>query len=82
MTPKKDDEEVHHGPCLHAQDWGELKQWEVNIAAKCEAILAQVQLTNGRLRAAESALSFGKGAVAVIVLLEMVPKLFQLMKGS
>ena len=66
---------VHLGHCLHEQDWGELRAMLPGIASKIDAILAQAIATNGRVRSLETALAWGKGALAVVVVLELLPKI-------
>jgi hypothetical protein len=63
------------GHCLHEKDWGIFSAWQAESASKLDRILAHAAATNGRVTALETAWAFAKGAIAVIVLLELLPKL-------
>ncbi|MCE9616291.1 MAG: hypothetical protein K8T26_18615 [Lentisphaerae bacterium] len=69
-------EHPHHGGhCFHEKDWGIFSAWQSESASKLDRILAHAAATNGRVTALETSWAFAKGAIAVIVLLELVPKL-------
>lgn len=76
----------HGGHCLHEADWGALHEWQKAVrvwqddaSKKLDTVIALVTATNGRLRRIEEWWAFGKGALAVVIVLELLPKLIDIL---